>query len=373
MRLLYSAGPACDEITLKRLMVVGTELCFMDRPSVMLGKQGSAGTVGFASPMRQFDTTGEAVTIEVFQPPSGPAGKLYEPYIEADLQNNNFLQTILTGLRDSESFARNALQLEANYGDGLTGATIRKALVDAAPSLSGPLEIDVNNEFFRIGSQKQLENTLAIMAFDLSVQVTSALLTAEATGAHPIVSEPTFARLLASRAPLKSQDGVIAIAPFLGVELTSSVIPDEVLQHLTLADIARYRRSSRDAYEAWTIDLNRIAADLDNLEPTDVRDQIRRLIASEVSPKFLEYRNAMVTARDDLFGDIVKRVVMWEVPTLSVAHFIGQNMTETIVEFALVALGTAAPPVVDFIKANRRIDRNSPLSYLIGLSKVAKT
>lgn len=38
MKLLYSGQSACDEATFKRLLMIGTELAFMDRPSVTFGK-----------------------------------------------------------------------------------------------------------------------------------------------------------------------------------------------------------------------------------------------------------------------------------------------------------------------------------------------
>jgi hypothetical protein len=47
MKLLYSGSSACDEPTLKRLLLVGTELVFMDRPSVTFA--GKWGTVGHTS------------------------------------------------------------------------------------------------------------------------------------------------------------------------------------------------------------------------------------------------------------------------------------------------------------------------------------
>jgi hypothetical protein len=156
----------------------------------------------------------------------------------------------------------------------------------------------------------------------------------------------------------------------LGLELTKAVIPDEALQQLSLVDIASYRRKSRDAYEAWTTDLNSMAADVDNLEQPYLEEKLKKIVASERRPKMLEYRQAMVDARDDLFGDLIKRVIAWEVPTLAVAHLANQNMTQIIIEFAIAALGTAAPPVIDYVKANRRMNRNSPSSFLVGLSSL---
>ena len=96
MKLLYAGGSGCSEPILKRLLLVGTELPFMDRPSVIFGKWG---TVGHQSMFRRIDTKGEPVTISAYAPPSGPASSLYEPYAIADFENPEFAKTVLEGLR----------------------------------------------------------------------------------------------------------------------------------------------------------------------------------------------------------------------------------------------------------------------------------
>ena len=68
----------------KRLLLVGTELVFMDRASVTFG--GKWGTVGHQSMFRGLDSRGEPVMISVKTPPSGPARRLCEPYTVADFE-----------------------------------------------------------------------------------------------------------------------------------------------------------------------------------------------------------------------------------------------------------------------------------------------
>ena len=125
MKLLYAGGSGCSEPTLKRLLLVGTELAFMDRPSVIFGKWG---TVGHQSMFRRIDTEGEPVTISAYAPPSGPASSLYEPYAIADFENPEFAKTVLEWLRADRAFASKFIQPEANYGDGVKGKSIVEAL-----------------------------------------------------------------------------------------------------------------------------------------------------------------------------------------------------------------------------------------------------
>jgi len=37
LKLLFTGDPGCSAQTLKRLMIIGEELAFMDRPSVTVG------------------------------------------------------------------------------------------------------------------------------------------------------------------------------------------------------------------------------------------------------------------------------------------------------------------------------------------------
>jgi hypothetical protein len=90
MKLRYSGGSICDMPTLKRLILIGSELVFMDRPSVTFEKWG---TVGHKSPFRQVDTRGDPVQISVHAPPAGPAHGLYAPYAAADFGNPEFIRT----------------------------------------------------------------------------------------------------------------------------------------------------------------------------------------------------------------------------------------------------------------------------------------
>jgi hypothetical protein len=367
LRLLYTPAPMCSEETLKRLMLVGNQLDFMDRPSVTLG---DAGTIGIASPMRQLNTKGEPVTVQVYAPPSGPASQLYERYIEADLRNSAFISTVLEGLRDSESFASMILQREANYGDGLTGSDIRTALIAAIPALGAPLELRTDREPFQVDSIDSCRNTLAFIIFDLSVQITSALAVSAHTGAQPVADERHFSRLMATR----TQGDVYGVtpnfaAPFLGLAFAKAVIPDEVLQRLSLGEIINYRRKSVGSYTAWSAEIDRVAADLDDISPSEALKKIPNIIRTELTPKLVEFQNDMEDVRDELFGELIKSVTKWEIPTLSVACLSGQSFTNAILAFCAAVVGGSTGPIVDYVSSRRSIARKHSVSYLLGISR----
>jgi hypothetical protein len=89
MKLLFTGDPGCSGQTLKRLMIIGEELAFMDRPSVTVG----GGTmIGINSPLRQFEPAMQETqpSLKVYTPPVGPISPLHEEYARRDLANPAF-------------------------------------------------------------------------------------------------------------------------------------------------------------------------------------------------------------------------------------------------------------------------------------------
>jgi hypothetical protein len=197
MKLLYSGQSACDEATFKRLLLIGTELAFMDRPSVTFGKWG---TVGHQSMLRALDTKGEPVTVTVHAPPWGPAETLYEPYAIADFENPEFARIVLEGLRRDNTFASKFIQPEANYGDGLKGQTIIGVLGRASDLVPLPLAAEADpTRLFKVDTVDDLRATLRMIMADASVQLTSALVVADETQALPVANDLYFLKLLSLR------------------------------------------------------------------------------------------------------------------------------------------------------------------------------
>ena len=366
MRLLYSGATHCDVTTLKRLLVIADEIIFMDRPSVTFHNWG---TVGVKSPFRQLPVKGKGVQLSVVSPPSGPATEIYRQYIEADLRNSSFRSIFLEGLAHDDIFASKFIDFEASYRSG-TGNQVRSSILGDPnlPSVSLENYLQVQHPFEIEGTNGRRE-TLKILLIEASIHVTNAMIVSQETGCLPVTDDPYFARLLGIRMSHPSYIGGTArVAPFLGLEVAKAVIPDNALQQLTIANILKYRMTAKQAYDAWSVEVNRLATRLDQLDPKQVEDEFPRLIASEVAPRIIEYRNDMKAVRDRLFGDMVKEVVKWEMPSLSIAHFAGLSPTNAIALF-ISALVPAVPHIVDYIQAKRNIGRNHAIAYLIGLTK----
>jgi|GraSoiStandDraft_49_1057285.scaffolds.fasta_scaffold826525_1 hypothetical protein len=54
---------------------------------------------------------------------------------------------------------------------------------------------------------------------------------------------------------------------------SKAVIPDKALERLSLADVASYRRKTKDIYDAWIADLNATAAKIDELSVEEVSEK----------------------------------------------------------------------------------------------------
>ena len=374
MKLLYGDHLTCNTATMKRLMVIADEIGFMDRPAVgghVLGG-GSWGLVGMQSPIRQFSMEDEAVKLIALEPPPQLAQQqVYASYVDADFNNPLFFSTILHGLSDY-AFANKFFQLDANYGNDLTGETVRQALINDTTLRGVTLTPDVDGrQMFRIETAEGRLTTLKLTAIEASVRLTTTLLTSDHYGIPPVSDDETFARLLAMRTSSGAYLGGNAhLAPFLGFELVRAVFPDEALQRLEVTDILDYRRKSIDAYTAWSTEINRLAAKIADGDFEKVQAEIPKLIATELMPKLLEYRNEMVSVRDKFYGDLVKAVmkVHYHLPTLTVAY-LTSNIMATIAAFLTTYAPAVAPPVVDYITQRRATSRKHAMSYMVSLSK----
>jgi hypothetical protein len=378
VKLLYTGASACNGDTLGRLFLLGSELCFLDRPSVTFGNWG---TIGHQSNLRRFSSEGLPLKISVHSPPSGSAQGLYAPFVEADLANPTFIKIVLDGLANDPSFAEKLLPLEANYG-GLTGTDLRNRLAADLSLYAATFSIDDQDDPQLLYRPDTREGRVAIAKTTLvnvSIEVTSALITADVIEALPIADDKTFPQLLALRSSGPQYvGGTSSFAPYLGLQFANSVIPDEMLQKIDFKGIFEYRRNSKDVYEAWMNDLNQVAVKISDADASNPSDAARKIIATDLLPKVQEYEREMISIRDRLFGDLVKKVVSWELPTISVAYFTdlsridALSLFETAIKAGAVLAGTAksiVEPIVDYQVSKRALKRKHAVSYIVGLTK----
>lgn len=366
MRVLYAGGSICSLPTLKRLVLLADEIGFLDRPSVTFGNWG---LVGHASEARRFPSDDTPINFSVYSPPSGPVGQLYERYISADLANPRFRASFLEGLQSDQTFQQRFLQLRADYG-GMTGGDIVTALMQDGALVDVDLQDPVEGGLmFRVGSPEGRRETLKTLLIEASVQVTSALITSEETALVPVCDDPHFCRLLALRSADSAYVGNTArLAPYLGLAIARSVMPDELIAKLTLPELFEYRKYTRDTYRAWSTEIDRLVSTIGNVEPDATEQELKRIISSDVKPLFVQYENDLASARDSLFGSLVKKVTTWQLPTLSLAFLGGFSAPTALAAFA-AALVPAIPSVTDYFVSRRELHRRNSMAYLVGVSR----
>jgi hypothetical protein len=267
-------------------------------------------------------------------------------------------------------FAWKFLQESGNYGQG-TGAQIRKALcADQLLSKARFSDASKATAAHEFRSHAQRLETLKVLLVEASIHVTNAMVASEATGNLPVSDDPYFCRLLSLRVegtPYLKQSPQLA-AP-LAMAIAEAVIPDEALNKLTIQDLFEYRRVAKDAYQAWTTEIDRLAVALSDIDPRNVEHETERIIRAEVQPKLVDYRNEMQSVRDRLFGDLLKRTVDLKVPSLSLAFLAGLGWPAAIASFAAGAAVAGVPPLVDYYTGRRDIGRRNSMSYLIEARK----
>jgi len=372
VNLLYSGAMECSPATFKRLLVMADKVIFMDRPSVNFGGWGTVGIESWhRSALHLFK--GKPVELGVFAPPAGMETELYLDYARADFDNKDFRITFLDGLRSSKAFAEKYVKGKANYGSG-SGEMVRRALADDRALDDVRLDLSPLDALqFRVDSHVGRVATLRMLLADASVRVTSAMLAAVETESIPVADDPHSAKLLALRSTSSQYVGGTArVAPLLGLEIVRAAIPDGVLEKIDIEAIIEYREKTKDAYAAWTVELNRLAASIDALEPSEVPDAVMKLVVTDVVPKLVEHRNAMRAVGETMFARIWKASADLGpelYPTLSMAFAGGLGWTGAIMAF-LRAFQGITPAVVDGIIAKRQAQRNHAVAYLAGLSSL---
>lgn len=362
MKLVHVGQTFAEYRTLQRLMLLADEIGFIDRPSVTFPNWG---TVGHASEMRRYTTEGQPVKFSVHEPPSGPAGTLYNRFIERDLANTRFIQTFAEGLARDERFAAKFIPPEADYS-GIKGSELRHALINDL-SLARRTYTDPENVDFRQGAEtpQGREHLFKMYLIEASIQITSAMFVAERTSLLPVSDDSFMSTLLALRAADAPYVGVPRLlTPLLGLAIAQAVIPDAALDQLEIPAILEYRTTARDAYHAWSVEIERLSTMIEETEPEKVRDRINSVMATEIAPKIIEYQNEMKSVRDRLFGDLIKTITKWELPSLSLAYVAGLNLPSALALFAAAA-APAVPAVVDYFQARRETSRKHAISYLI--------
>lgn len=189
------------------------------------------------------------------------------------------------------------------------------------------------------------------------------------TGLQPVTDDPRLARLLGMRLTDGAyvRDAPVASGP-IAIAVANALIPDETLSHLTIGDIFDYRSRTKDAYAAWSTEIDSLSVKIADMDPATIERALPQIIHGEFKPRILDYRNELKSVRDKMFGELVKKVSTLNVPSVSLAYLAGLSAPSALALFA-ASLAPAIPAVVDYYIARRALARKNSAAYLVGISR----
>ncbi len=363
MRVNYAGGPLCSEATFKRLLLLANEIAFCDRPSVMFDNWG---TVGVPTPLRFRTANGDPIQFRVYEPQARSLSNLYQSFVHRDLLDPNVRRIVLEGLRHDAVFAERHIASHALYG-GHTGAQVVSSLL-ADRSLFDAELGDARGwgKAFEVESEQGRHDTLRHLLVDVSIDVTTGLLGSEELGLVPVTDDPYLARLLSLRARSDELQTAAPAAP-LGFELVRAVIPDEMLNRLTIPEVLEFRSKTKDVHGAWNAEVERLSAMLDQEGISDLPAQANRLVATEIKPKMNAFRAELASARDALFGDIIKSTTDWKLPALAIALVHQTSLLGGAVSVLGGAMAGTVKATVDYLAKRKGVVRRHGVAYLVQL------
>jgi hypothetical protein len=358
MRVMYYGDTFCSEATLKRLLVIAREIAFLDRPSIALGHWG---TVGRPTLARQFEPLEPevGVSLSAHSPPTRQAGRIFKDYIDKDLRNPRFRAHVLRGLKEPD-FASRMMQFDGKYKNA-TGRQIVDALL-SDQSLSTVHDTSPFNRTYEIDSEEGRRDTFDTIVVEASIQVTCGLVGAEEADCSPLTDSRVLDELWSIRMGDAAYLGAERQVTMIGSEIARAVLPDHLIDQLTIADILSYRTKAKDAYDAWLTELEAQVETLEMADANEIPKVITKIAQQNARPRALEYKRSLESVRDDLFGDAIKSIPKWSVPAILMAHLGG---AAAIIGFVGSLTGAGIDTAVNYFKSKRGARRKHAVSYLV--------
>lgn len=373
MKLIYADDPDVDEFTFKRLMLLGNELTFVERPSIQLAE--NFGTVGatpnVAGLLTQFE--GSAIGLHVGKPPTTVfSSEFYNKYFEIDLRNPSFIKTVLDALASNQTwhwyFDPRETQAQGEYEDMTTWIAKRRAELDAFDfnSITRPEHIG------RITSDDEARFAIRTLLAEASMRTTAVLSVAQDSGATPICGRPYLNQLLLTRLSDAAYTGTPIRSRQLCLRLFESLVPDEALTHLTISDLLLFRERTKAYYEAWSIQVTKLEAELaqSNVDLTD--SAIQNLIDSQIAPSILEVKKEIRKIRDEVLASGMKLVKNVGVSIVAAGALFEANPTMAIGAFIAAHLksGAVTDDLIDAAFKIKNVKKSSGLTYLMKVNQL---
>lgn len=373
MKLVFSDSPNIDELTFKRLLLLGNEIAFVERPSIQFIKD--LGTVGMPSGIRgllpMFENS--VVRLRVEEPPTTVfSSGFYQQYFKTDIANPEFISTVIEGIRDrwffSHFFDTENNRATAEFKDFHTWVLNNQKEISETDLNS----VDLTGFHFEINSKENAYQAVKMILSEESLRVTSVTHISNKISSNPTSINPYLDRLINLRLSSEIYTGKSHNSKSLGMKLFQSMIPDEALLKIPVEEILSFREDTKQYYEAWSIEINKLEAQLskDGFALND--KDIQNIIDTQINPRLFELKNEIRRVRDKKFADILKVVKNNVIAIIAGGSLTAINLPAAILGFITTNLKT--PKLTDDIIDNqfklKDIQESNGLTYLLKLNEV---
>lgn len=382
INVLYYPDFWLDYSTLMKAILLFDELHCMDRPSMMFGAgAGQVGTIGAASPLRQYEASfrEQGIPLYVHSAPMGHVGGEWHAQIRADVNDPEFLKRFQNGLGTSSTF-RDLQIARGSYGEFGNQDSVAQKMMDVDLSVDlksheTPMALfeDPAIRPMDLSDTAGCAKNLVFEAMICSAKLNFALNAGTAHGFYPLADANPYGNLLAA----KYARAIEALGPGkCKVQLTdlSFAIFDELicidqLKKLKIVEAIRYRKASEKAREEFLEHLSVIQSKQATIGiDGDYAGAIEKLIAEEIRPAVQTFKNKLRTIDESLFGTIAKGAI-GAAGGSSVVTLFGDLSWQKIIALAGVGAAYMAQATIDAILAERMARRECSLSYILSLDR----
>ncbi|ABQ06619.1 hypothetical protein [Flavobacterium johnsoniae] len=373
MNLIFSDSSSIDGITLKKLMLVGNNISFIDRPSISLAK--NVGTVGVHSNIRGFEDqlTNEVVTIKTIEPPTSVFhSNFYRQYFQIDQNNAEFkkvvIGAILTGWFDywllDSTGKNNNVQGHKNLIEWIS----KNQQLILETDLSELQEADVEN-FFALETLEDALRAFRTMLWEFSLKTTAILHGCNIESASPISISPYYDQAIKIRISDSGYSGKKSNAKKLGLNIMEMFLSDQALEQIHFKEILSFRKETEQIYQNYIIEINKLEAEL--IRSGEEIDLLY-LMDTKINPEINKLRNELLKARNLRFKKLLTILNNGVFSTIAAGTLSLVNLPAAVLGF--VGGHLKSPKITQEIIEEhfkiKEIQNNSHLTYLLKLSKL---
>jgi len=375
MNLIYSDGPDTDGLTFRRLMLLGSELTFVNRPSIQMVKD--FGTVGVDSGIKQvqplFD--GSPIKLNIGAPPDTVfASSFYKEYFNKDLLNPLFIEIVIDGIIDHWIYHwlfdnKPKPGIIANeFIDFKNWIRINKTELVSTDYSS----VEKPSQHFNVTNKNEALFAFWTILFEESLRVTAVLSIAEKFGGNPLSINPHLNKLIVLRLSSAVYNGQKIQTKSLGMRLFESMIPDEALAQLSLEDILKFREKTKDYYDAWEAEINKIESQYLLNDINCRQEEFQKVLDQEIRPRVLEYKNEISKMRDEMFASVLKTIKNVGISVIAGGTLSALNPIAAIAAFITANLKTPelTDDMIDGYFKMKNFKKSNGMTYLMKINQL---